>query len=101
MIKIDYTKENRNFEFRSKGHANYDELGKDIVCSAVSSIIIGALNAIKDIDSFEIKIKEGDVTVKSIKPVSDYDNVVLDTMLIQLQTVESQFKKNLMINKEK
>lgn len=27
-----------------KGHANFDEHGKDIVCAGVSAIIMGALN---------------------------------------------------------
>ena len=43
MIKVK-VEENNNYisKVTIKGHANYDELGKDIVCAAVSSIVITA-----------------------------------------------------------
>ena len=100
MIKIKYKNDEHQFVFQSKGHANYDEFGKDIICSAVSSIIIGALNAIKDVDSFEIKILEGEVDIKNKKEISNHDLIVLETMIVQLYTVEAKSKKYLSIEKE-
>lgn len=99
MIKIVYLLKNNDFDFNSTGHANYNEYGKDIVCSAVSSIIIGALNAIENIDNFDVTIKSGEVKVKSKKEISSHDIVVIQTMIIQLQTVENEFKDNLKITR--
>lgn len=97
MIEIIYKNNNNHIEFSSKGHADFDKIGKDIICSAVSSIIIGGLNAIKEIDSFQIKIEKGDAEVKSLKPVSEHDNIVFETMLIQLKTIEENYPKNLKV----
>ena len=42
MIKIKILKD----YIEVKGHANYDDFGKDIVCASVSSIVITTVNAI-------------------------------------------------------
>ena len=39
------------------GHSNYDIVGKDIVCSAVSSIVTTTINGIISIDSKAINYK--------------------------------------------
>lgn len=100
MIKIDYSLEEESFKFSSVGHANYADKGSDIVCSAVSSIIIGAFNALEDND-YDYKIGEGNVRIEKNKKLSLHDKIVIETMIIQLQTVEEEFKKNLKITRRK
>ena len=41
-----------------KGHADYDDYGKDIVCASVSSIVITTVNAILEIDRDAVIYKE-------------------------------------------
>lgn len=96
MIKIDYLLDNNNFNFRSTGHAYYDVKGKDIVCSAVSSIIIGSLNALDGVENYNIKIKSGNVSIIA-NNITSHDRIVFETMIIQLQTVESEFNENLKV----
>lgn len=48
------TKEKRLVGFQVSGHAGYDEIGKDIVCAAVSVITYNAINTLEEI----IKLKE-------------------------------------------
>lgn len=74
MIKVLRSKKNISIT----GHAMYDDFGKDIVCSAVSSIVITSLNGILSInpsaliynnskDGLEIEIKSfDDITLKLI-----------------------------------
>lgn len=48
MIKVNAkvsNKDDRYLEVVIKGHANYDDPGKDIVCSAVSALAISAINS--------------------------------------------------------
>ena len=53
MIKV-LKKEN---QIEIIGHSDYDNLGKDIVCSAVSSIVTTTINGIISIDSdFSVSI---------------------------------------------
>ena len=51
MIKVTVRKHNNNInELVIKGHADYDVLGKDIVCAAVSSMAITTINNIIALD---------------------------------------------------
>ena len=46
MIKVKLIKDsNKVKEITIKGHALYDDFGKDIVCAAVSSTVITSVNA--------------------------------------------------------
>ena len=79
MIKVQITAKDNNIKkINIKGHAGYDDYGKDIVCSSVSSITITTVNAIlmfdknyisynEKKDNFEIVINENnDITDKLI-----------------------------------
>ena len=52
MIKIEVNKKNISIV----GHANYDEYGKDIVCAAVSSVVITSIEAIALFDKDAIDV---------------------------------------------
>lgn len=47
FITVTRDQDDRISEFKISGHADYDEPGKDIVCSAVSAASIGTINAIE------------------------------------------------------
>ena len=58
MITITVKKRNDTYiEFRIKGHAGYAEEGQDIVCAAVSVLIINTVNSLETFteDKFEAK----------------------------------------------
>ncbi len=100
MICIDCSKANGKIQSLSiVGHANFAKRGKDIVCSAVSAIIFGGLNALKNPKSFNINIDEdkGIIIIESKDNVSMHDYDVLNTILIQLKTVEETASKNVKI----
>ena len=80
------------------GHAGYDDFGKDIVCSAVSSIVITSLNGILSInpsaliynnskDGLEIEIKSfDDITLK-----------LIDNMMELLIKLSNDYPKNIQV----
>lgn len=74
------------------GHANYDEYGKDIICAGVSAVAIGALNNL-DVNKYAIEVKEGLVKVEVIDEISNHDKIVLETLIIQLQTIRESYPK--------
>lgn len=52
MIQVKIKKEKENYKQISiLGHAMYDDFGKDIVCSSVSSIVTTTVNGILSFDS--------------------------------------------------
>jgi hypothetical protein len=78
-----------------KGHANSAPKGEDIVCSAVSAVSIGGLNALENPKAFMIEMseKDGSITVRANKGVTKHDYQVLDTILIQLKSIEESAKE--------
>ena len=60
--------------FRVSGHAGYGEQGEDIVCAAISALVINAVNSIE-------AFTEDDFTVDVDEPVS-YTHLTLPTMAV-------------------
>ena len=83
------------------GHADYNEYGKDIVCSSVSSIITTSINAILlfNSDSIKYTVKEGMVNIRILKQ-EEATKKLLDNMLKMLSELESQYPENIKIERE-
>jgi hypothetical protein len=83
------------------GHSMYDTVGKDIVCSAISSIMITTINGIE-------LLSKGDIKEKLLKDKVEidviYNNKIVDTLLLNmimlLRDLEEQYPKNLKIEEE-
>lgn len=81
------------------GHANFAQYGKDIVCAGVSAIVFGGMNALESFkDNVEFIQKENEVGIKVIHNHPTIQ-IVLNTILIQLETIENSYKNNIKINK--
>ena len=81
------------------GHANYDEYGKDIVCAGVSAVVTGGINALEsEIESIKI-INESNKLGVIVIESNEVIQVILNTMLIQLETIENSYKKYIKITK--
>ena len=82
-----------------KGHANYDELGKDIVCASVSSIVITTVNAILRIDNDAIKYSDNNgVTIDIIKD-DEITNKLINNLIDLLEELEKQYPKYIEIRR--
>ncbi|MBR2708023.1 MAG: ribosomal-processing cysteine protease Prp [Bacilli bacterium] len=81
-----------------KGHALFDKYGKDIVCAAVSSIVITTVNGILSIDEGSIKCigSSGYVSIDIIKDDSVV-NALISNMINLLKELEEQYKKNIQV----
>ena len=99
MIKVNCVVSNGLIERLSiKGHADYDTLGKDIVCAAVSSIVTTTINDILALTEDKIKYDTQDGNVL-ITVVSDNEVVekLLNVMLNMLKELASDYPKNIKI----
>lgn len=102
MVKAKFYKKNNSYlGVELKGHADYDVEGKDIVCAAISSVVIGGLNAISEINKFDVKIEKGYVLARSKETLNEHDRVVIETIKIQLETIKESNPKYLMIEEER
>ena len=94
MIKIEI--ENNKIEI--KGHANYDDYGKDIVCASVSSIVITTINAIIEFDPESIYYEDlnNRILIEKLKD-DDITNKLISNMIELLEELEKSYKDNIKI----
>ena len=95
MIKAVIKKYNQSIlQITVSGHAQSAEYGKDLICAAVSAILTGGFNAFNENDINECSLKEG---YASVNVISQRGLVILETIIVQLKTIENQYPKNIKI----
>lgn len=99
MIRIETRKkDNKYTKITFKGHADYDNYGKDIVCAAVSSTMLCTVNAIYLINEDSIKVdKSTDDFIIETLVDNDITNKLLENMMRCLKSLEKQYPKNIKI----
>lgn len=98
MIKVNVTKiDDLIVKVSITGHANYAEYGSDIVCSAVSAIGVGTVNAINEVLKIVPKCicKEGHLEVQF--ETDEKSQLIAQTMLVQLKSIEDNYRKYIKI----
>ena len=102
MVKVDIEYRGKGISsIAIKGHANSAPAGHDLVCAAVSAIAVGSLNALEEADDYEIEMDEGYVSVKIPGSISEHDQTVFETMIIQLKTIEVSYSEAITIKERK
>ena len=97
MININVKKN----EIIVKGHAGYDNYGKDIVCASVSSIIYTTVNGIFNIDKSAIEfIDENELLKITILKSDKITKILIENMIGLLEDLENQYPENIKIKKE-
>jgi len=99
MIKVMVQKEGQIFtKVKVLGHAMYDDYGKDIVCSAASSIVITTINGILSLDkgslSYIVSTKGMDITVKNSDKTTQ---VLIRNMINLLKELEVNYPDNIKV----
>lgn len=96
MISVEIKKIDKKIsEVIVKGHANYSDKGKDIVCASATTIIIYSLNLIEKL-GFKItyKLEEG-----YSKLVNDANNELVDkifeTLEFSFNSLYEEYPKNI------
>lgn len=91
MIIINFETKNDKIEkVEAKGHANYSQFGSDIVCSAVSAVIGGAINNLECEHKYKFD-DPGYALIEMIGKVNYHDQCVLETMYVQLKSIEVNY----------
>jgi uncharacterized protein YsxB (DUF464 family) len=102
MIKV-LVRYNNSKEFESltiKGHANSGPLGHDLVCAAISGIVLGGINNLQNKFSLTSDEKTGSLELKSLGKVSEHDNIVIETIITQINSIARDNPKNVKISVE-
>ena len=101
MISVNVTFIGKDIEtLKVSGHAYFANYGKDIVCAGVSAVVTGGINALEDeIKNVEIINQDNILGVKVINN-NEKIQIILKTVLIQLQTIEASYKTYIKIKNE-
>lgn len=102
MIRIKVLKKNNNIEkITFRGHANYAEYGKDIVCAAASATVLTTINGILSLDSSTIDViqKDNNIDINIVNHNKISDKLI-SNMLNSLKTIKNNYPKNIEIIEE-
>ncbi|MDO4261576.1 MAG: ribosomal-processing cysteine protease Prp [Eubacteriales bacterium] len=91
MIEIQVEKENGQYKsFHIKGHALYAEAGEDIVCAAVSALVINAINSIEQFteDAFTCDCRDGMIeSWEFASAPSPGAQLLMDSLMLGLENI--------------
>ena len=93
-----YKSENGTYRrFTCKGHAGYDDYGKDIVCASVSCLVINTINSLDELVHEKMEIttdeRKGLIDCRFIGEISSQGKLLIDSMLLGLQGIVSDYGK--------
>lgn len=82
--------------FKIKGHAGYAPSGRDIVCAAVSALVIGTINGVQVLTdaALDVVVSNG-ITKADIKSSTSSSNVLLRSMVLTLESIQEEYPNNL------
>ena len=83
-----------------KGHADSAPKGQDLVCAGVSSIGVGLLNALDELVNGSCEFVYNDAIEIRVVHSSKQVQTILQTGLIQLLTIEEQYKDYIQVIKQ-
>jgi len=97
MINVSIYKNAENLitGFTLSGHADYSEYGSDIVCSAVSVLVINTINSIENFTSDKFRLeqdeKKGFIEFYVVSSISNNTNLLLSSLALGLDGIENEY----------
>jgi hypothetical protein len=81
--------------FSCEGHAGFEDAGKDIVCAAVSMLVLNTANSLDALTDNELKASdEGYIKWEFVNPPDDKGKVLMDSLILGLRGIESKYGSN-------
>ena len=101
MIKVRISKKDNVIQsIHCKGHAMYDDYGKDIVCASFSTMIITTINAILTFDQNAISYTDNNgLKIINIKK-DNITNNLLNNLVNMIYELRDNYNKNINIKEE-
>ena len=96
MINAKVHKENGNYRsFSCEGHAGFEDAGKDVVCAAVSMLVINTANALDSLTDNKIEASDDGFIRWEFKNIPDEKGeLLMDSMIMGLKEIETKYGNN-------
>lgn len=101
MTEAKYNKE--KLELSIRGHAGYDELGKDIVCAGVSALFFAAYAELRNRGfKYFADLDDGYVFLKAYPSAEERHTclAIFDTVVAGLENIAQHYPDNIQLTKE-
>lgn len=102
------TESGRISSFTLSGHALFANHGNDIVCAGVSAVSFGAINSVIALTGVEPEIEQGDggflrcvIPSNLSQDTQEKVQLLLEGMIVSLQTIEREYGKFMKITFKK
>ena len=84
--------------FTCEGHAGYAAYGEDIVCAAISALVINTINSLDEItgEEMEVTADEKSGTIRCFfknNSLKESSGVLMDSLVLGLTRIEEQYGK--------
>ena len=99
MIRVIIKKEKEEYKkITISGHAMYDDYGKDIVCSACSSIVITTINGILALDKegLDYEVSKNGMVI-DILSMNETTQKLIHNMIGLLKELEEKYPTNIKV----
>lgn len=84
--------------FRSEGHADYDDEGRDIICAAVSVLELNLANSVAEFTDARFSCRIGEETGTFEFLLADREDekaaLLLDSCLLGMESIRQQYGSN-------
>lgn len=91
--------------FTCSGHAGFAKSGKDIVCAAVSILVMNTINSMEELAGEDMGITTdedtGYIDCFFNSPLSEQGRLLMDSMILGLSGVEKQYGRKYLVLKFK
>ncbi len=96
MITAKVLKHKGNYRsFSCEGHAMYDDPGKDVICAAVSMLVINTANSLEALTDNELNASdEGYIRWEFSDAPDDKGKLLMDSLMLGLHEIEKRYGNN-------
>lgn len=97
-VTIYKTKAGEYRKFTCDGHAAYADYGQDIVCAAVSALVINTVNSLEEVTKEPIQVEAdkelGRISCSFLRqPLFETSVALMDSLALGLSRIEAQYGK--------
>jgi len=81
--------------FTCNGHAGFSHSGKDIVCAAISILVINTINSLEELAHEEMTLHNDETTgyidCRFVHEIGSESKLLMDSMLLGLESIAEQY----------
>lgn len=83
-----------------RGHANYAERGKDIVCAGISTLVQSLIQSIEELttDTIQYSMQPGTVDIKHGN-LSEQAQLLMDSFFVGVNLIADEYPENVRVTK--